>query len=61
MTARARPRQEKGYIEKPAAIRKGNGKAAAMALRAACSGIQNKVQTKTNGQSSSVKSILGEV
>ena len=27
MTARARPRQEKGYIEKPAVARKGSGKA----------------------------------
>ena len=38
----------KGYIEKPAAVRKGSGKAAAMALRAACSGIeiQDSKQTK---------------
>ena len=40
----------KGCIEKPAAVRKGSGKAAAMALRAACSGIkiQDSKQNKTN-------------
>ena len=39
----------KGYIEKPADVRRGSGKAAAMALRAVCSGIgiQDSNQNKT--------------
>ena len=32
----------KGYIEKPAIVRKGSGKPAALALRAACSGLKIK-------------------
>ena len=40
----------KVILEKPAAVRRGSSKAAAMALRAACSGIkiQDSKQNKTN-------------